>query len=193
MVRCEQRLRLRGATGWRQRCPGPCHHPETRRLPCHRRGRAHRARGGCQGAWSPGHAGAFDRHLRGAPSGRDADAAHQCDGDADERAGAHGGEVVQPPARLRFRLGRRGRARHLRPYGDAAPLRHRRADSGADRAGALWAWTEGADGGRDPVRAGRAAQFALRKTLSERAPSGAFFVVLQVAAETDLGNSRHLL
>ena len=42
---------------------------------------------------------------------------------ADQRARAGAGEVVQPAARVRLPHARRGHARHLRPHGDAAPVR----------------------------------------------------------------------
>ena len=45
-----------------------------------------------------------------------------------------------------------GHARHLRAYGNAAPLRHDRAAPGPVRAGAVRARLEGHDGGRDPPR-----------------------------------------
>ncbi len=40
-------------------------------------------------------------------------------GDADQRARARLGEMVQPAARFRLPHARRGHARHFRPYGDA--------------------------------------------------------------------------
>src|SRR6185437_16621134 len=43
---------------------------------------------------------------------------------------------------------RRGDTRHLRAHGDVAPLRHHRAASRPDRAGAVWTWPEGRDGDR---------------------------------------------
>src|SRR5918998_1356188 len=72
--------------------------------------------------------------------------------EAVQRPRAGSGQVVQPPARLRLPDPGRGQARHLRPYGNPAALRHRRAE--ARRAGlcALWRRLQRPDGGRGAPR-----------------------------------------
>ena len=72
-----------------------------------------------------------------------------------------GRQVVQPAARLRLPDPRRGHAGHLRPHGDAAPLRHRRAEAGREGVRALRRRLQGPDGGRGAPRRHRAAPFAL--------------------------------
>src|SRR5689334_22439421 len=56
--------------------------------------------------------------------------------------------MVQSAARLRLPHPRRWDAGHLRPYGDVAALRHRRAAPGPDRAGPLRSWAQRHDGRR---------------------------------------------
>ena len=68
--------------------------------------------------------------IDGRASGRNAGAAHACRGDARKRARARAGQMVQPHQGLRLPDPRRGHGRHLRPHGDAAPLRHHRARPG---------------------------------------------------------------
>src|SRR5712671_4162430 len=89
-----------------------------------------------------------DGRVDGDPSLDVAAGPHPRHCDADQRARAGDGEVVQPAPRLRLPDPRRGHPGHLRPHGDAAPLRPRRTSTRPDRAGAVRARPEGSDGGR---------------------------------------------
>ncbi len=126
--------------------------PAPRRLPDRLRRRAGRLRGAATPQGLAGVPRPVDGRVDRDPPGADAAAAHPCHGDADQRARARAGQMVQPAARVRLPDPRRGHARHLRAHGDAAPLRPRRAAARADRAGALRAGAEGPDGGRSASR-----------------------------------------
>ncbi len=92
-----------------------------------------------------------DGRIDSGASCADAAAAHSRDGDADQRARAGAGEVVQSAARLRVPDPGRWNSGHLRPHGDLAALRHHRVAARPVRHGALWAGAEGDDGGGGPA------------------------------------------
>src|SRR5262245_42792850 len=80
--------------------------------------------------------------------------------------------MVQSAARLRLPDPRRWNARHLRAYGNLAPLRPDRIAAGPVCPGALWTRAEGIDGGRGAPR-GRPARTGLTLTQQERCHAGA--------------------
>src|SRR5215204_1508217 len=161
MVRRLEGLRLHRA-GQRHAGRAAAHHlPAPRRLPGRPRRRAHRRRGDAAPARPAGVSHRLSRRVERDPPLRAADAAHPCRGRADERARAGDRQMVQPSARLRLPHPRRGHAGHLRPHGDAAPLRHRRAQARRTRAGALRRRRQGPDGRRGAARRRHLARLAL--------------------------------
>src|SRR5690606_23133210 len=91
--------------------------------------------------------------------------------------------MVQPSSRFRLPDTRTGHAGHLRAHGNAAALRSRGVETGADRPSAVRRRAEGPDGGRSASgRAGADSGLSLRIPLYCAAAIAAAFLCAQAAA-----------